>query len=134
MKTPKAILAPDLTFVKDPVLKTVFENFFLLLEEMNTNFYDDLTLKVSVLPINAVAPSVRNGKNFITANTAGTAYTDYDDSQDGQIITIICNDVNTTIADSGNFKLSAAWAPNADDTLTLVHYNGVWHEIARAAN
>jgi len=134
VKTPKAILAPDLTFVKDPVLKTVFENFFLLLEEMNTNFYDDLTLKVSVLPINEVAPSIRNGKNFITANTAGTAYTDFANWQDGQEIVIICGDVNTSIADSAPFRLSAAWTPNADDVLKLVCKSGVFYEVSRSAN
>jgi hypothetical protein len=38
------------------------------------------------------------------------------------------------LADSGNVSLSAAWVPNAFDTLTLVASGVVWYELARSAN
>lgn len=69
-------------------------------------------------------------------NTGATAITQLDDAHEGQVVTLLCfGTVNTpTIADSGNFELSAAWVPNSGDTITLVLYNGTWYEISRSAN
>src|SRR3990167_284324 len=125
VKSPKTIFLPDASNIKDEEVRRVLEQIFMLLETNHQNYYDDLTLGVTILPVNDTTPSVRDKKLFITANTQATAITDFDDAQNGQIISIICNDANTSIADSGNFKLSAAWAPNADDTITLVHNEGV---------
>ncbi len=134
MKTPKTIIAPDASNIKDEEVRRVLEQIFTLLELNHKDYRDDLSLDVVILPVNDTTPSVRDKKTFVTANTAGTAITDFDDAQDGQRIIIICNDVNTSIADAGNFKLSAAWAPNADDTISLVHYGGTWYEYGRATN
>ena len=37
-------------------------------------------------------------------------------------------------ADGGNFRLLAGWAPNTDDTITLVHNGGLWWETSRSTN
>jgi hypothetical protein len=38
------------------------------------------------------------------------------------------------LLDSGNVKLSAAWTPNDNDTLTLVFDGAEWIETARSSN
>jgi hypothetical protein len=58
-------------------------------------------------------------------------------SVDGQILILRCVALTAgtmTLADSGTCSLSAAWVPNADDTLTLIASGSVWYEIARSAN
>ena len=58
-------------------------------------------------------------------------------SVDGQILILRCVALTAgtmTLADSGNVSLSAAWVPNAFDTLTLVASGVVWYELARSAN
>ena len=83
-------------------------------------------------------PSVANINVLkIGANTGGTAITQLDEAIAGQVVTIIITSAtnSSTIADSGNFKLSAAFNPNADDTLTLYTSDGTtWHELSRSAN
>lgn|SRR3990167_4503329 len=134
MRTNKSLITPAFEFIKDVNVRKSLEDLFTLIEDININVYSDLRLFVTTLSVNDTSPSVRDGDVFITANTQATAISDFDNATDGKQIVIICNDVNTSIADSGNFKLSVAWTPGADDTLTLVHYDGVWYEIARSAN
>jgi hypothetical protein len=58
-------------------------------------------------------------------------------SVDGQILILRCAALTAgtiTLADSGNVVLSAAWVPDAGDTLTLIASGVVWYEIARSAN
>ena len=58
-------------------------------------------------------------------------------SVDGQILILRCVALTAgtiTLADSGTCSLSAAWVPNADDTLTLIASGTIWYEIARSAN
>ena len=83
-------------------------------------------------------PSVANINVLkIPANTTATAITQLDDAIAGQVVTIIITSGTnpSRITDGGNFKLSATFAPNIDDTLTLYTSNGTtWHELSRSAN
>lgn len=68
-------------------------------------------------------PDVSSASVFYTsANTGATAITDLDNPKAGQILRICGgSDTNaTTIADSGNFNLSAGFTANADDCITLL--------------
>lgn len=56
---------------------------------------------------------------------------------DGQLLILRCVALTAgtiTLADSGNCALSAAWVPDAGDTLTLVASGVIWYELARSAN
>ena len=58
-------------------------------------------------------------------------------AQDGQILILRCVALTAgtiTLADSGNVALSAAWVPDAGDTLTLIASGVIFYEIARSAN
>ena len=84
-------------------------------------------------------PSVAGGNMFNTvANTGSTAITQLDDGYVGQIVVIRVGSATNapTIADSGNFKLSAAWEPNAvAETITLACFTlNVWTELCRSDN
>lgn len=84
-------------------------------------------------------PSVKNGNYFITSsNTGATAITDLDNPKVGQVVCIICGSTNnaSTIADAGNFTLSAAWSPDSvGDSITLyVKEDNVYYEIGRTNN
>jgi len=83
-------------------------------------------------------PSVANINVLkIGANTGGTTITQLDDAIAGQVVTIIITSATNSsqISNGGNFKLSANFTPNADDTLTLYTSDGTtWHELSRSAN
>jgi len=83
-------------------------------------------------------PDVSGGNIFVTsANTGATAITDLDNPQVGQIIHIIggSDTSSSTIADSGNFNLSAAWTASLDDVLILfVQADNDYVEIGRVNN
>lgn len=74
---------------------------------------------------NDATPDISDGEIFTTAdNTAGTAITTFDNATTGQRFWIIgglaTNSHSSTIADSGNFRLSAAWTASPDDVLCLL--------------
>jgi parallel beta-helix repeat protein len=74
---------------------------------------------------------------LIAANTAPTAITQLDNGVAYQAVTLVATSATnpSTIADGGNFLLSANWTPDVDDTLTLFTVNGTtWYEICRSAN
>jgi len=83
-------------------------------------------------------PDVRSGSIFITsANTGATAITDLDNPTVGETITIIGgSDTNpSTIADSGNFKLSGDMTLGLDDSITLfVKEDNYYIELSRSDN
>ena len=78
------------------------------------------------------------GNIFVTsANTVGTVITDLVSPAAGQIIRIIGgSDTNSsTIADGGNFNLSAGWTAGLDDVLILfVQADDDYIEIGRVDN
>lgn len=79
-------------------------------------------------------PTVSSGNNFKAINTLATTITTFDDGYKGQIITIIFTTANTTIAETGNIKLSAAFTSTADDTMSLIYDGTNWYELARSVN
>ena len=83
-------------------------------------------------------PTVRGVRTLlIPSNTGATAISQLDDAIPGQRVTIIATNATnpSTLADSGNFTLSAAWAPGIGDTITLATANGTaWYEVCRSDN
>ena len=83
-------------------------------------------------------PDISGGTIFITsANTGATEITDLDNPTVGQVVTLIGgSDTNSsTIADGGNFKLSAAMTLGLDDSITLfVKADNYYVEISRSIN
>ena len=83
-------------------------------------------------------PSVSAGSVFTTsANIGATAITDLDDPTVGQIVYLIGgSDTNSsTIADSGNFNLSASFTASLDDVLIIyVQADNDYIEIGRVNN
>ena len=58
-------------------------------------------------------------------------------SQSGQLLILRCVALTAgtmTLADSGNVDLSAAWTPDAGDTLTLAAGSSQWFELGRSSN
>lgn len=90
------------------------------------------------IAVDDTTPDVSLGNIFTTsANTVATAITDLDLPQVGQIVYIVGgSDTNaSTIADSGNFNLSAAFTANLDDTLVLfVQADNDYVELSRSDN
>ncbi len=93
---------------------------------------------IATIAANDTTPSVAGANYFTTsANGGGTAITDLDDPVVGQVVTI-CGGSNTnssTIADSGNFALSAAFTASLDDCIVLlVQADNDYVELARVNN
>ena len=135
MRMERHFITPDYSYLDENGKKFALE-LSEILKRIIANIYQDLVPNVSVLPDLDTTPSVKNGHNkvYIASNSGATAITDFDEAEEGQKITIITTNGNTSIADATNFKLSAAWAPNADDSITLAFYNSIWVELSRSAN
>jgi hypothetical protein len=90
------------------------------------------------IAVDDATPDVSGGNIFTTsANTGATAITDLDTPQVGQIVYIVGgSDTNSsTIADSGNFALSAAFTASLDDVLVLfVQADNDYIELSRVDN
>ena len=74
---------------------------------------------------------------LIPENTGATAITQLANAVAYQCVTIIATHAGnpSTIANSGNFTLSANWTPGIGDTITLFTTNGTaWTEISRSNN
>ena len=57
----------------------------------------------------------------------------------GQRVTLVATDSGVDINDAGNFQLAGNWAPDLNDTLTVVLFNPIfappfWFEVARSNN
>lgn len=85
-----------------------------------------------------LTPDVSGGDVFVSqANTNPTAITDVDNPTVGQIFTIVCGNAGNppTIADGGNFKVSAAWNSTIDDSITFfVKADNYYIELSRSVN
>ena len=83
-------------------------------------------------------PSVAGATHLlIPANTVATAITQLDGASAGHQVTILMTSATnpSTIANAGNFTMSAAWSPGAGDTITLFTANGTaWYEVCRSNN
>lgn len=95
---------------------------------------------VQTLSAGATTASLANGLVITTGiNTGATAITGFTNAIAGNIVYVVGNASTTsnatTIADSGAFKLSAAFTANANDTLVLyVRDQGDYVEIGRSDN
>lgn len=82
-------------------------------------------------------PDVSESLVFKTQNTGATSITNFDGGYDGQRITIVFNDVLTTIVDGAPIRLAGSvnYTPTAgNDTLSLVRAFGGWFETGRSDN
>jgi parallel beta-helix repeat protein len=102
--------------------------------EGNLGYFD----RAKTIAADDTTPDVSSGNIFITsANSGATTITDLSNPYVGQIITIIggSNTSSSTIADSGNFNLSAAWTASLDDVLVLyVQADNDYIELSRVDN
>lgn len=107
-------------------------NFRVIIERLNN------LVKVVTMADGDTTPDISGGDIFISqANTGATEITDLDNPAVGQIVTIIVGSATNppTITDGGNFKLSAGWSPNLDDTIQLfVKADNYYIELSRSAN
>lgn len=91
-----------------------------------------------VMDVDDTTPDVATSQVLISqANDNPTEITDFDNPVIGSIIMIIVGHATNppTIADSGNFRLSAAWAPGVNDNIRLyVKADNLYHEISRSDN
>ena len=97
-----------------------------------------LLLAEATAAVDDTTPSVANINVLKTPpNTGVTTITQLDGAIAGQVVTIIITSSTnpSRLADSGNFKLSEAFTPGIDDTITLYTSDGTtWYELSRSAN
>ena len=97
-----------------------------------------LKLGVDTFVADDVTPDVSAGTFFeIPTNTGATAITDLSNPVVGQIVYFVGTATAnaSTIADSGNFALSAAWTASANDVLILyVQADNDYIELGRVDN
>jgi len=90
-----------------------------------------LTTSAAIATVNRTLIDITNTSGSNTPTLVAPS------SVDGQILILRCAALTAgtiTLADSGNCALSAAWVPDAGDTLTLIASGAIWYEIARSAN
>jgi hypothetical protein len=104
----------------------------------NCDFDGAVAYDVVTFAADDATPDVSGGTIFETpANSGATAITDLDNPVVGSVITIIIGNAGnpSTIADAGNFNLSAAWNPGLDDSITLyIQADNDYVEIGRSDN
>jgi len=83
-----------------------------------------------------LTPSVARADVFAVANTGGITITAFDDGRVGQVLTLIFEDGNTTVADGANLHLAggANFVSSADDVLVLIFDGTHWYEVSRSVN
>lgn len=90
---------------------------------------------ITTLTANSVTPSVNNAQEdmFQTANTVATTITNLLDGRTGQIVSIVANDVNTTIQHNVDISLQGGvnFAMGNGAILTLRKDPTVWREVSR---
>lgn len=80
-------------------------------------------------------PDVSAGNVFQTGNAGATSITFLDGGSIGQIVTIICQDANTTFVDNGGtFNLAGNFVCTTNDVLQLVFDSVSWREMSRSVN
>ena len=93
----------------------------------------------AALTVDDVTPDVRGARIWTSvANGGATAITDLDNPTVGQIYILIVGSATNpiSIADAGNFALSAAWAPDSvgDNIVLYVAADNSYYEISRSNN
>ena len=106
--------------------------------EKNNICRDNFPTAIQTFAANDATPSVGNAFNqhFNTANSVATTVTALDDGYVGQVVSIMCNDANTTFQHNGTgFVLqgSANFAAGAGAIITFRQdaAGGLWREMSR---
>ena len=106
--------------------------------EKNNITYNNLPTAIQTFAANDATPSVGNALNrhFNTANSSATTVTTLDDGYVGQVVSIMCNDANTTFQHNGTgFVLegSVSWTAGAGAIITFRQdvAGGLWREMSR---
>jgi hypothetical protein len=90
---------------------------------------------ITTFAANATTPSVRNSTTdlFSTANSSATTITNFTDGNTGQIISVLANDVNTTVQNNANITLQGTvnFVMGNGAILTLRKDPTIWREVAR---
>ncbi|MCR9253856.1 MAG: hypothetical protein NXI20_25800, partial [bacterium] len=77
-------------------------------------------------------------RSFITitdSHAGATTFSLSSGNTAGQMLVLVmASSDGITLADSGNVRLSVAWTPDADDTITLIWNGSSWFELYRSAN
>ncbi len=92
------------------------------------------TDSVLMFAADATTPSLENGTEFVTGvNTVATAITNFTGAVDGEIYTIHGNGTEyaSTIADGGNFVLTAAMTLSTGTFIKLTKAGSKFYEVAR---
>lgn len=79
-------------------------------------------------------PSVKYARTLRVANTGSISITDLDDGVEGQVVEMVFDDANTSIADSAPFRLSAAFTSGQYDSLVVKKQGTQWVELSRSNN
>lgn len=94
---------------------------------------DTLLGGVATLQLNGTTPSVAGSHTWITNSTSATAITNFVGGFQGQEITILCNDVNTTMSASATLVLASSFscAGGTTKSITLILNGAAWVEKGR---
>lgn len=138
------LLVPIIAQADEPVLGYEEKDIPVVNETLRQLQDDVRDIKLGVQVVVTIAadditPDISGGSVFITqANTGATAITDLDNPRVGQIVCLVGGSAtnSSTIADSGNFKLSGAgWTGSLDETLILfVKEDNYYIELSRSTN
>ena len=102
---------------------------------INSNFDNKLFTAAAVLSGATPAVNIATAGNiFKVTNGGATTVTNFTSGYAGQEIVLVFTDANTTLGDSGNLKLSAAFTSTASDTMRLVFDGTDWYEQSRSVN
>ena len=102
--------------------------------------FNDNSERTTAVALTSSASVATKGLNMIElTNTSGTNTPTLvaPSNTNGQKLVLLCVALTAgtiTLADSGTCALSAAWIPDAGDTLSLIASGSVWYETGRSAN
>ena len=122
---------------KSPSVSSIFaQNLMIRRNDLGSTYDKHWLVPIYTFSDHDVTPSVGIPKVPIykTANTVATIITTFDNGTSGQEILIIFTDAFTTVAETDNIKLSAAFTSSADDTMRLIYDGTSWFEISRSVN
>lgn len=90
---------------------------------------------ITTFTANAATPSVLNSTTdlFSTANSSATTITNFANGITGQVISVLANDVNTTVANNANITLQGAvnFVMGNGAIITLRKDPTIWREVSR---
>ena len=105
--------------------------------ELSRSKNAEASVDVNVTGNDAIVSAGKSLINLTNVSGTNTITLDAPTNADSRILVLRCAALTAgtlTLADSGTVSLSAAWVPDANDTLTLIARSTVWYEMARSAN